>query len=44
MGSLSLLDELRSQSQVDCDTLDVEVAKTLGPFVDCTSNQAIAFA
>lgn len=38
----TLLDELRSQSQVDCDTLDNEVAETLGPFVDCTSNQAIA--
>ncbi|KAF9869669.1 transaldolase [Colletotrichum karsti] len=38
----SLLGSLRSTSQVDCDTLDVEVAKELGPFVDCTSNQAIA--
>ncbi|GAB1317756.1 Transaldolase [Madurella fahalii] len=40
----SLLDQLRTLSAVDCDTLDVEVAKKLGPFVDCTSNQAIAFA
>ncbi|KAF6811330.1 Transaldolase 2 [Colletotrichum sojae] len=39
----SLLNSLRAVSQVDCDTLDVEVAKELGPFVDCTSNQAIAF-
>ncbi|KAL0929659.1 Transaldolase 2 [Colletotrichum truncatum] len=39
----SLLNRLRSVSQVDCDTLDVEVAKALGPFVDCTSNQAIAY-
>ncbi|TDZ44885.1 Transaldolase [Colletotrichum trifolii] len=37
-----LLASLRSTSQVDCDTLDVQVAKELGPFVDCTSNQAIA--
>ncbi|KAI4740280.1 transaldolase [Aureobasidium sp. EXF-12298] len=37
----TLLSELRTRSAVDCDTLDVEVAQTLGPFVDCTSNQAI---
>ncbi|THV83724.1 hypothetical protein D6D27_08164 [Aureobasidium pullulans] len=37
----TLLSELRARSAVDCDTLDVEVAKALGPFVDCTSNQAI---
>ncbi|KAI1751948.1 transaldolase [Xylaria castorea] len=40
--SQTLLDLLRTLSSVDCDTLDVEVAKQLGPFVDCTSNQAIA--
>ncbi|OTA57386.1 transaldolase [Hypoxylon sp. EC38] len=39
----SLLDLLRSYSAVDCDTFDVEVPKRLGPFVDCTSNQAIAY-
>ncbi|KAI0473435.1 transaldolase [Xylariaceae sp. FL0804] len=39
----SLLDVLRAQSSVDCDTMDVDVAKRLGPFVDCTSNQAIAY-
>ncbi|KAK0387438.1 hypothetical protein NLU13_5750 [Sarocladium strictum] len=39
----TLLDLLRSCSAVDCDTLDAEVAKSLGPFVDCTSNQAIAY-
>ncbi|KAL6837213.1 hypothetical protein V8C40DRAFT_229449 [Trichoderma camerunense] len=39
----SLLDALRQHSVVDCDTLDSEVAKSLGPFVDCTSNQAIAW-
>ncbi|PNP46096.1 hypothetical protein TGAMA5MH_02131 [Trichoderma gamsii] len=39
----SLLDALRQRSAVDCDTLDSEVAKSLGPFVDCTSNQAIAY-
>ena len=36
---VSQLDYLRSRSKVDCDTLDVEVAKALGPFIDCTSNQ-----
>lgn len=39
----SLLDHLRTRSQVDCDTLDATVAAELGPFVDCTSNQAIAY-
>ncbi|KAI0827525.1 transaldolase [Hypoxylon sp. FL0890] len=39
----TLLDVLRSRSAVDCDTFDVEVPKKLGPFVDCTSNQAIAY-
>ncbi|RYC58194.1 hypothetical protein CHU98_g8029 [Xylaria longipes] len=39
--SQTLLDLLRTLSTVDCDSLDVEVAKQLGPFVDCTSNQAI---
>lgn len=38
----TLLDVLRSRSAVDCDTLDASVAQELGPFVDCTSNQAIA--
>ncbi|KAJ5512709.1 Aldolase-type TIM barrel [Penicillium fimorum] len=36
------LDYMRSRTLVDCDTMDDEVAKTLGPFQDCTSNQAIA--
>ncbi|KAK8133152.1 Transaldolase [Apiospora kogelbergensis] len=35
----TLLDVLRSHSKVDCDTFDHEVARDLGPFVDCTSNQ-----
>lgn len=39
----SLLALLRSRTTVDCDTLDVDVATSLGPFQDCTSNQAIAF-
>ncbi|KUI55850.1 Transaldolase [Cytospora mali] len=43
MPSQSLLQKLRELSAIDCDTLDSEVAKDLGPFVDCTSNQAIAF-
>ncbi|KAF7556481.1 hypothetical protein G7046_g6298 [Stylonectria norvegica] len=39
----SLLEALRQTSQVDCDTLDRDVAEELGPFLDCTSNQAIAY-
>ena len=41
---MSLLDHLRTRTKVDCDTLDVSVASKLGPFEDCTSNQALAFA
>ncbi|AEO68193.1 uncharacterized protein THITE_2051797 [Thermothielavioides terrestris NRRL 8126] len=48
----TLLDALRQLSVVDCDTLDAEgkpatlgaIAAKFGPFSDCTSNQAIAFA
>ncbi|KAI0380312.1 putative transaldolase [Hypomontagnella monticulosa] len=43
MAGQSLLDVLRSHSAVDCDTFDDEVPKNLAPFVDCTSNQAIAY-
>ncbi|KAM0806160.1 transaldolase [Usnea florida] len=47
MGSYSettsLLDYVRSKSQVDCDCLDIEIAKNLGPFFDSTSNQADAY-
>ncbi|KUJ23345.1 transaldolase [Mollisia scopiformis] len=39
----NLLQLLQSRTIVDCDTMDVEVPKTLGRFVDCTSNQAIAY-
>ncbi|KAI0144439.1 transaldolase [Xylariaceae sp. FL1272] len=39
----TLLDVLRESSALDCDTLDVNVARELGPFIDCTSNQAIAY-
>ncbi|GAM36139.1 transaldolase [Talaromyces pinophilus] len=38
----SALGYLRTRSLVDCDTLDAKVAQALGPFQDCTSNQAIA--
>jgi transaldolase len=41
---VSQLEHLRTLSSIDCDTLDVTVAQALGPFVDCTSNQAIALA
>lgn len=40
---LTLLEHLRTRSQVDSDTLDQEVVSSLAPFVDCTSNQAIAY-
>ncbi|TVY40379.1 Transaldolase [Lachnellula subtilissima] len=43
MAPQTLLQLLQSRSIVDCDTMDVEVPKTLGQFVDCTSNQAIAY-
>jgi transaldolase len=43
MATSTLLDQLRSKTLVDCDTLDDAVAKRLGPFQDCTSNQAIAY-
>ncbi|RAK80977.1 transaldolase [Aspergillus fijiensis CBS 313.89] len=33
------LDALRQRTIVDCDTMDEQVAKTFGPFQDCTSNQ-----
>ncbi|KAI4235770.1 MAG: hypothetical protein L6R40_006365 [Gallowayella cf. fulva] len=47
MGSnsepLHLLNELRTRSQIDVDSLDVAVAKELGPFAGSTSNQADAY-
>ncbi|KAG9238630.1 hypothetical protein BJ875DRAFT_23569 [Amylocarpus encephaloides] len=39
----TMLQLLQRKTIVDCDTMDVEVPKTLGPFADCTSNQAIAY-
>ncbi|KAL4993725.1 hypothetical protein BDV10DRAFT_198094 [Aspergillus recurvatus] len=44
MASRTGLNILRQKTAVGCDTLDEEVTRTLGPFQDCTSNQAIAFA
>jgi len=43
MAPQTLLQLLQSRSIVDCDTMDVDVPKTFGQFVDCTSNQAIAY-
>ncbi|KAB8076452.1 transaldolase [Aspergillus leporis] len=43
MAAQTGLDVLRTRTIVDCDTMDKEVAKTFGPFQDCTSNQAIAY-
>ncbi|CAO1596182.1 hypothetical protein XANCAGTX0491_000035 [Xanthoria calcicola] len=37
------LEYLMSKTQVDLDCLDVRVSTELGPFVDCTSNQADAY-
>ncbi|RHZ68960.1 hypothetical protein CDV55_104920 [Aspergillus turcosus] len=34
---------LSTRTIIDCDTLDEQVARDLGPFQDCTSNQAIAY-
>ncbi|OCK86097.1 transaldolase [Lepidopterella palustris CBS 459.81] len=39
---VTLLELLRSRTLVDCDTLNASVAARYGPFIDCTSNQAIA--
>lgn len=43
LGEVNLLEYMRSKTQVDVDTLDVDVAVRLGPFADCTSNQAEAY-
>ncbi|KAL4895967.1 hypothetical protein BDV59DRAFT_171751 [Aspergillus ambiguus] len=43
MASQSGLDLLRARTIVDCDTLNEQVVKNMGPFHDCTSNQAIAY-
>ena len=43
MTGPTLLDVLRTQTKVDCDSLDSEVAQQHGPFEDCTSNQAIVY-
>ncbi|KAF8591724.1 aldolase [Ramaria rubella] len=43
MPNASQLEFLRKNSKIACDTLDFHVAKNLGPFVDCTSNQIIAY-
>ncbi|KAH8163068.1 hypothetical protein CIB48_g5180 [Xylaria polymorpha] len=37
--AVNLLQYLRSNSQIDFDSQDVELSQSLGPFVDCTSNQ-----
>ncbi|ERF73134.1 hypothetical protein EPUS_09152 [Endocarpon pusillum Z07020] len=40
---VNLLEYLRSRTQVDCDSLDIQIVTELGPFVDCTSNQADSY-
>ena len=42
MAARTLLNQLRLRANVDCDTLDEDIAKSLGPFADATSNQVIA--
>ncbi|KAI9698121.1 MAG: hypothetical protein M1836_004123 [Candelina mexicana] len=37
---MNLLDYLRSRTQVDLDSFDIEAAKEIGACIDCTSNQA----
>lgn len=39
----TLLQHLGAKTFVDCDTLDLSIVQALGPFEDCTSNQAIAY-
>ncbi|KAL8651629.1 MAG: hypothetical protein Q9210_003152 [Variospora velana] len=39
----NLLEYFKSKTQVDVDSLDIRVSVELGPFVDCTSNQADAY-
>lgn len=39
----TLLDHFKTRSRVDSDTLDQQLVSLLGPFIDCTSNQAIAY-
>lgn len=43
MASLSLLEQLRTASAIDFDSLDVDTARALGTFDDCTSNQHAYF-
>ncbi|RDA94610.1 hypothetical protein CP533_2448 [Ophiocordyceps camponoti-saundersi (nom. inval.)] len=37
---VNVLEYLRLKSSIDYDSLDMRVVTELGPFVDCTSNQA----
>ncbi|KAF7502160.1 hypothetical protein GJ744_006874 [Endocarpon pusillum] len=43
-STVNVLEYVRSKSQVDVDSLDIGISDELGPFVDCTSNQADAYA
>lgn len=40
---VNVLSYLRSKSSIDYDSLDLPIAKDLGPFLDCTSNQWEAY-
>ncbi|KAJ5963608.1 Aldolase-type TIM barrel [Penicillium vulpinum] len=39
MATVNLLEYLRSRTQVDIDTYDIEASKEIGPFQDATGNQ-----
>lgn len=39
----SALHIFRQHTKVDCDTLNPQIAERYGTFIDCTSNQAIAY-
>ncbi|GJJ10393.1 hypothetical protein Clacol_004619 [Clathrus columnatus] len=43
MSSLTKLDFIRLHTSLSCDSFDVDVVKEFGPFVNCTSNQAIIY-
>ena len=40
LESINSLQYLRSKTNVDYDSLNTNLCKELGPFVDCTTNQA----
>lgn len=41
--TVSQLEFIRRHTSVSCDSFDINVVKEFGPFVNCTSNQAIIY-